>query len=75
MRRVTGYYEYTAKEGDTWDILALDMYNDETLMDQIIQYNPDYADILIFSGGEKLRLPILEKPETAGKVPPWKETA
>lgn len=73
MHRVTGYYTYTAQGGDTWDLLALDMYNDETLLHVLMQFNPDYAGVLIFSGGEKLRLPILEKAETTGSVAPWKE--
>ena len=31
MRRVISYYEYITQEGDTFDLLALDMYNDERL--------------------------------------------
>ena len=30
MRRVTGYLEYITREGDTFDALALQMYNEET---------------------------------------------
>lgn len=45
MRRVTSYYEYTTQDGDTFDLLALDMYNDERLAHYIIEYNPDYADV------------------------------
>ena len=30
MRRVTGYLEYVTREGDTFDSLALQMYNEET---------------------------------------------
>lgn len=73
MPRVIGYYTYTAQEGDTWDLLALDMYNDENLLHYIIQFNPDYADTLVFSGGEELQLPIIENAETSESVAPWKE--
>ena len=48
MRRVTGYLEYITREGDTFDALALQMYNEETLAHYIIEFNPDYADVLIF---------------------------
>ena len=47
MRRVTSYYEYTTQDGDTFDLLALDMYNDERLAHYIIEYNPDYADVIV----------------------------
>lgn len=71
MLRVTGYYEYTAKSGDTFDMLALDMYNDETLMHYIVKFNPDYADVVIFEGGEKLNLPVVENPEKSESIAPW----
>lgn len=29
MRRVTGYKDYTTREGDTFDALALEMYGEE----------------------------------------------
>jgi hypothetical protein len=48
MRRVTGYKDYTTREGDTFDALALEMYGEETLSHYIIEFNPDYADVLIF---------------------------
>ena len=49
MRRVTGYLEYITREGDTFDALALQMYNEETLAHYIIEFNPDYADVLTVS--------------------------
>lgn len=64
MRRVTGYLEYVTREGDTFDSLALQMYNEETLAHYIIEFNPDYADVLIFEANVALRLPIVEDAET-----------
>lgn len=29
MPNISGYYTYTTQEGDTFDLLALDMYDDE----------------------------------------------
>ena len=74
MRRVT-YYEYTTQDGDTFDLLALDMYNDERLAHYIIEYNPDYADVIVFEGGVQLKLPVVEEAETSETVPPWRATA
>lgn len=72
MRRVTGYKEYTTREGDTFDALALEMYGEETLAHYIIDFNPDHADVLIFSAGVALRLPIVENAETPDTLPPWR---
>ena len=45
MRRVTGYKDYTTREGDTFDALALEMYGEEMLAHYIVEFNPDYADL------------------------------
>ena len=72
MRRVTGYKKYTTREGDTFDALALSMYGEETLAHYIIEFNPDYADVLIFDANVPLRLPIVEDEETPETLPPWR---
>lgn len=56
-------------------ILALDMYNDERLAHYIIEYNPDYCDVIVFEGGVQLKLPVVEEAETSETVPPWRATA
>ena len=56
-------------------MLALDMYNDERLAHYIIEYNPDYADVIVFEGGVQLKLPVVEEAETSETVPPWRATA
>ena len=73
MRRVISYYEYITQEGDTFDLLALDMYNDERLAHYIIEYNPDYSDVIVFEGGVLLKLPVVEA-ETSETIPPWRRT-
>ena len=72
MRRVTAYKEYTTRDGDTFDALALEMYGEETLAHYIIEFNPDYADVLIFDANVALRLPIVEDVETPDTLPPWR---
>lgn len=72
MRKVTGYKEYTTRESDTFDALALEMYGEETLAHYIIEFNPDYADVLIFDANVALRLPIVEDVETPDTLPPWR---
>ena len=48
MRRVTGYKDYTTREGDTFDALALEMYGEEMLAHYIacLLYTSDAADEL-----------------------------
>lgn len=75
MRRVTAYKEYTTREGDTFDALALQLYNDERLAHYIIDFNPDYADVVIFDANVALRLPIVEDAETPETLPPWRRGA
>lgn len=72
MRRATGYKEYTTREGDAFDALALEMYGEETLAHYIIEFNPDYADVLIFDANVALRLPIVEDAELPETLPPWR---
>ena len=72
MRRVTAYKEYITREGDTFDALALEMYGEETLSHYIIEFNPDYADVLIFEANVALRLPIIEDAELPETLPPWR---
>jgi len=65
------YFEYTTQTGDTFDILALDAYNDEAKAHLIIQTNPQYANVLIFQAGVTLKIPVIEL-EAASTLPPWK---
>lgn len=74
MRRVESYYEYITQDGDTFDILALNMYNDERLAHYIIEFNEEYSDVIVFDGGVKLKLPVVEEAEITETVPPWRQT-
>lgn len=64
-------FDYTTMAGDTFDMIALDAYNDEFRAVEIIRANPQYAGIVSFDAGAVLRIPYLEEtaPET---LPPWK---
>ena len=72
MRRVTGYKDYTTREGDTFDALALEMYGEEMLAHYIAEFNPDYADVLIFDANVALRLPIVEGAGAPPSLTPWR---
>lgn len=59
-------------EGDTFDGLALQYYDDEKLASAIIQANLDHCSTLIFNAGVSLTIPdvsVVTLPET---LPPWR---
>lgn len=71
-QQTVGFIEYTAQGGDTFDSIALAAYNEERMASTIITANPDLCDVLIFEGGELVRIPIVETVTTADTLPPWR---
>lgn len=65
------YYNYKTIDGDTFDSIALDFYDDEFKASEIIKFNPNYAKIIIFNANINLKIPILNKVENSN-LPPWK---
>lgn len=59
-------------EGDTFDALALEYYNDEKLASTIIQANPDHCDTLIFEAGVALSIPDVSSVTYPDTLPPWR---
>lgn len=72
MPNITGYQSLITVEGDTFDALALEFYNDEKLAHYIIQANPEHCNVLIFGAGTELKIPIVENPQTPQSLPPWR---
>lgn len=65
------YIEYVTLQGDTFDIIALDFYNEETKSHLIMQANPQYVDVVVFDADVPLKIPLIE-PEAVATLPPWK---
>lgn len=63
--------KHITKHGDSFDILALDYYDDEYMSYIIIEANPNHADTIIFETGVELIIPMIQKVQTA-TLPPWK---
>lgn len=76
MLRVKSYYEYTTKSGDTWDLIAFNEMGDEMFMSDLIAYNPDYTDTLIFDDGVTLMIPQLDEDDDtdSSTLPPWRSS-
>lgn len=62
---------YTTKSGDTWDMIAKEVYGDEYHADVLMAANPQHIDTFIFGAGVVLATPALEE-ERDGLQPPWK---
>lgn len=71
-RRVVGIINYSTVEGDAFDALAFHVYGAEKMAHEIIQANPDYADVLVFEAGIELKIPLFENVETPATMPPWR---
>lgn len=67
------YNIYTAKGGDTWDRIAMKAWQDEGMMHLLIQANPELSRIVVFEGGEKVRIPVIEEPKNKSSLPPWRQ--
>lgn len=66
--------KYITTQGDTWDFIAMKMYpkmGAEKLMDILLDYNPDYIDIVIFPANVVLSVPEISEP-VVSNLPAWK---
>lgn len=59
-------------EGDTFDGLALEYYNDEKQASTIIKANPDHCSTLIFEAGVELTIPDEPAAAQPESLPPWR---
>lgn len=67
-----GFFEYVAKRGDTWDSIAFKAYKVERMAHYVTKANPKYINVVIFEGGEVLKVPIVDEIETPKTLPPWR---
>lgn len=65
---------YTTKSGDTWDVIAKEVYGSEYHADVLMAANPQEIGTFIFNAGVELNTPAL-KEERDGLMPPWKYEA
>jgi hypothetical protein len=63
---------YTTQAGDTFDLLALDYYDDERLAHLIMALNPAYSDVLVFDANVSLEIPIFDETATV-ETPDWRQ--
>lgn len=64
---------YVAKAGDTWDLISFKAWEEETLMHLLIAANPNLSHIVVFEGGEKVRIPKISESVNTESLPPWRQ--
>lgn len=63
---------HTATAGETWARIAYTYWTEETLMHKLIEANPLLAHIVVFEGGEEVRIPDIEDEDKKAAMPPWR---
>ena len=63
---------YTTKSGDTWDLIAFNIYGAEVYMSLLMRANYEHLDTLIFRSGVVLNVPD-RTPEMPSNLPFWRE--
>lgn len=62
---------YTARAGDTWDLVSFLAYGTERFMGTLIRANEAHGYTARFTGGEILTIPPQPDAATAAPAPPW----
>lgn len=63
---------YKTIQGDTWDGIAVKVYGDEKYMNELLEANQVYREIIIFPANVSLSLPNIQT-QTTTILPPWKK--
>lgn len=61
---------YTTTQGDTWDLIAYDLYGAEKYMKLLIEANLPLSDTLVFSAGTVINVPDLPE-DSKDDLPFW----
>ena len=69
--------EYRCAAGESWDSVALKIYGDERYAADLMQANPAMCVTIIFTGGEVLTLPTIERAKAGQQIytpanAPWR---
>lgn len=63
---------YKTIQGDTWDGIAVKVYGNEKYMNELLEANQAYREIIIFPANVSLSLPDIQT-QTTTILPPWKK--
>lgn len=63
---------YRTIQGDTWDMIAYKIYGNELYMNELLEANAKYQDVVIFPAGITLIIPEISRITEPKVLPPWK---
>lgn len=64
---------YTTISGDTFDLIAKKLFNNELEAPSIMQANPTLLGSVVFSANVKVNIPVIEQVvKTNSTLPPWR---
>jgi len=63
---------YTTRQGDTWDLIAFRLTGSAEQTVALMQANPQYTNIFVFSAGVVLNVPDFETIVDVDTLPPWR---
>lgn len=68
-------YAYLCSAGETFDSIALAVYGNEKYAAELLSFNPELCEKMVFVGGETLILPVIDisENEADAESAPWKE--
>lgn len=71
-----GYY-YTTKQGDMWDYIAWRVYNNEKMVEKLLnaEENRVIMDTYIFSAGVRVWCPEAAEQTAVSDSAPWRDRA
>ena len=62
---VTEYLTHRTKDGDRWDLLALEYYGDPLFFGPLLEANPRQGHKTLLEAGLRLRVPIIDRQDIA----------
>lgn len=68
---------HVVKDGETWDLIAWQYYNDAAAMEPLIRANRQVPIRPLIGAGTVLAIPVLANPQAASVsagTPPWRQT-
>lgn len=71
-----GGYHYITKQGDMWDYIAWRVYNNEKLIEGLLnaEENREIMDTYIFSAGIKVWCPEVAEQTAVSDLPAWRDS-
>jgi phage tail protein X len=64
-------WSYTTIQGDTWDVLAFDIYGSEKMAYLLLRENPQYHNFIYLPAGLTISIPDTPKAKSNFPAPPW----